>query len=301
MRPQACSILLVLIVLLSAPFLHLTYALSSTGKQTPTSAWQHCLIQYAHDIDIHPALLRAIVQAESAGHPWAFGWTDRTGGRHSYTARGQEEAAALLLRLLNTAANVDIGLAQINSQHLTWLATHHEIHPHDLLSPCVNLRASSLILHTKLQRHGHTWMAIAGYNGSTRYIQTIWNQFCRRAPHQSCLAGRAAPPPPSAPLPLTFAGREAEAIPDQATAQIVWQSRLERDRILAPASSQIGIDTLRAILVITIALLCGGIGLALILALGARLVLLAVYIVREGLHLLRRQQLTHRRMSDWHA
>jgi len=74
MRPQACAILLVLIVLLSAPFLHLTYALSSTGKQAPTSAWQHCLIQYAHDIDIHPALLRAIVQAESAGHPWAFGW-----------------------------------------------------------------------------------------------------------------------------------------------------------------------------------------------------------------------------------
>jgi len=301
MRPQTYAIILVLIVLLSVPFPPLTHSLPPQREQAATPTWQHCLIQYAHDIDIHPVLFRAIVQAESAAHPWAFGWTDRTGRRHSYTARGHAEAAALLLRLINTTANVDIGLAQINSQHLTWLATHHEIYPQDLLSPCVNLRASSLILDTKLQRHGHTWMAIAGYNGSTAYIQRIWNQFCRRTPDQNCLAGRAAPPLPSTPLPLTSAGREAEALPDQAMAHIVLQTRVVRDRIRVPDPPQIGSDTLRAILVTAIALLCGGIGLVLILALGARLVLLAVHIVQEGIHRLRRQQMTHRRMSDWRA
>ena len=53
----------------------------------------------------------------------------------------------------------------------------------------------------------------------------------------------------------------------------------------APATRTFDLLNVRALLVVTLALLCGGIGLLLILALGGRLVLLAVYIVREGLYI----------------
>ena len=74
----------------------------------------------------------------------------------------------MLLRLLQTAPNVDIGIAQISSQHLGWLARHHQIQPRDLLEPCVNLCASSLILHTTIQKHGRTWRPLPATTGRPR-------------------------------------------------------------------------------------------------------------------------------------
>lgn len=271
-----------------------------------TASWQQCLVHYAQSLAINPDLFHAIVQTESAGHPWTLGWTDQPGRRHSYIARRQEDAAGMLHRLLKTASNVDIGIAQISSQHLDWLARHHHIQPHDLLEPCVNLYASSLILHTAIQKHGRTWKAIAGYNGSTAYIPAVWKHFCQRAPDSGCSSGRSAPPLPSTPLPPAYDRGIVETQRHTGGRSITWNSRpfgtqlaFQRSQLENPATDIFDLLNLRALLVVTPALLCGGLGLLLILALGGRLVLLAVYILREGLHSLRRQRATHRHLTAW--
>ena len=306
MRRQACAaISLMLLLTLPSP-LYLTYAQASREAPVTTAPWQPCLIHYAQSLAIDPDLFQAIVQTESSGHPWALGWTDQMGRRHSYIARRQKDAAGMLLRLLPTAPNVDIGIAQISSQHLDWLARHHHIQPHDLLEPCVNLYASSLILHTAIQKHGRTWKAIAGYNGSTAYIPAVWKHFCQRAPDSGCSSGRSAPPLPSTPLPPAYDRGIVETQRHTGGRSITWNSRpfgtqlaFQRSQLENPATDIFDLLNLRALLVVTPALLCGGIGLLLILALGGRLVLLAVYILREGLHSLRRQRATHRHLTAW--
>ena len=281
-------------------------ALAQTTPEAPLTeaSWQQCLIHYAQALAIDPDLFHAIVQTESAGHPWALGWTDQTGRRHSYAARRQEDAVAMLLRLLQTAPNVDIGIAQISSQHLGWLARHHQIQSRDLLEPCVNLYASSLILQTSIQKHGRTWRAVAGYNGSTAYIPAVWKHFCQRAADAGCSSGRSTPPLPSAPLPPPYDRDTVEMQRNTGGTPISWkisavgrQLSFQRPHLEETATHTLDLLNVRALLVVTLALLCGGIGLLLILALGGRLVLLAVYIVREGLYMLRRQRAAHHRLT----
>ena len=87
-------------------------------------------------------------------------------------------------------------------------------------------------------------------------------------------------------------------------APILWKSSpvgrpltFQRPRLDETATRTFELPNVRALLVVTLALLCGGIGLVLMLALGGRLVLLAVYIVREGLYMLRRQRAAHHRLT----
>ena len=77
------------------------------------------------------------------------------------------------------------------------------------------------------------------------------------------------------------------------------QLSFQRPHLEETATHTFDLLNVRALLVVTLALLCGGIGLLLILALGGRLVLLAVYIVREGLYNLRRQRAAHHRLTAW--
>ncbi len=306
MRHQACAaISLMLLLTLPSP-LYPTYAQASREVPVTIAPWQQCLIQYAQALAIDPDLFHAIVQTESAGHPWALGWTDQTGRRHSYIARRQEDAAGMLHRLLRTASNVDIGIAQISSQHLGWLALHHQIRSHDLLEPCVNLYVASLILHTTIQKHGRTWRAVAGYNGSTAYIPAVWKHFCQHATDSGCSSGRSAPPLPSTPLPRPYERQIGDTPRDTSGRPITWNSRpvstsltFKRPHLDEPATHTFDLLNLRALLVATFALLCGGIGLLLILALGGRLVLLAVYILREGVYSLHRQRAAHRHLTAW--
>ena len=277
MRRQAyAAISLTLFLILPASP---SQTLAQTKPEAPLTgaSWQQCLIHYAQTLAIDPDLFHAIVQTESAGHPWALGWTDQTGRRHSY---------------------------QISSQHLGWLARHHQIQSRDLLEPCVNLYASSLILQTSIQKHGRTWRAVAGYNGSTAYIPAVWKHFCQRAADAGCSSGRSTPPLPSAPLPPPYDRDTVEMQRNTGGTPISWkispvsrQRSFQRPHLEETATHTFDLLNVRALLVVTLALLCGGIGLLLILALGGRLVLLAVYIVREGLYMLRRQRAAHHRLT----
>ncbi len=298
----AATPLTILLLLLASPPLNL--ARQQPEDQVRAASWQQCLIHYAQTLAIDPDLFQAIIQTESAGHPWALGWSDQTGRRHSHVARRHEDAVAMLLRLLQTSPNVDIGIAQISSQHLGWLARLHQIQPRNLLDPCVNLYASSLILHTTIQKHGHTWRAVAGYNGSIAYIAAVWKHFCQRAADAGCSSGRSTPPLPSAPLPPPYDRDTVEMQRNTGGTPISWkispvgrQLSFQRPHLEETATHTFDLLNVRALLVVTLALLCGGIGLLLILALGGRLVLLAVYIVREGLYMLRRQRAAHHRLT----
>jgi hypothetical protein len=105
-------------------------------------------------------------------------------------------------------AHFDAGLVQVNSRNITRLARQRGLQPVEVLDPCINVSFSAQILEEQLARHGHTWHAIAGYNGSKDYIPLVWTTLCRIHSYADCpppgtVADRPHPPAPSEPLRLT--------------------------------------------------------------------------------------------------
>jgi hypothetical protein len=190
-----------LLILLSWPAL---------GHTMPTSSsWDRCLHEQATALHLDPALLRAIILTESNGHPWAIGWTDSRGYRHSVFPTNQEEAAHLISSLQRANRTFDTGLMQLNSIHFPRLVTARGLTPHDLLHPCTNIHLAGQILRENLERHGFIWRAIAGYNGSvgsTKYTDLVWDNLCRQDRSRACQTTAAAHaaqrPTPTDPLTL---------------------------------------------------------------------------------------------------
>ncbi len=192
-------------------------SLYAAYPHTVGQTWTQCLDTAAKRIQINPVLLHAIVHTESREHPWAFGWTDREGIHHSWYATSLPQARAMFAHLSRIQAHLppahahfDVGLTQLNSRNITRLARQFDIRPVEVLDPCVNLTFSTQILEEQLDRHGYTWQAIAGYNGSTSYIPLVWTNLCRVHPYPDCpaagaLAARPHPPAPTDPLRLTRA------------------------------------------------------------------------------------------------
>lgn len=183
---------------------------AATAAPLVQQPWTQCLETEARGIGIHPQLLQAIVHVESRAQPYAFGWTDSRGARHTWTATTSEDATLFLHRLLKTQHNFDAGLAQINVQNIPRLTKQLGIHPLQILDPCTNLTLSAIILKEAVTKHGYTWRAIAAYNGSTDYIPLVWTHLCRVHRYPDCpatgtLAARAHPPVPTDPLRLTRA------------------------------------------------------------------------------------------------
>jgi hypothetical protein len=79
-------------------------------------------------------------------------------------------------------------LAQVNSKNIARLAKPLDVQPTDLLQPCTNLKVASYVLREQLDRHGYTWRAIAGYNGSLPYINLVWQNLCQRHTTTLCPA-----------------------------------------------------------------------------------------------------------------
>ena len=75
----------------------------------------------------------------------------------------------------------DIGLMQINSAWLPFLA-RHGLQEKDLYDPCVNLLVAAWILSHNFQRLGHTTQGLGAYNAATpwkreRYARKILQTF----------------------------------------------------------------------------------------------------------------------------
>jgi hypothetical protein len=170
------------------PFSPVTFArpsVPSSQRSPSTGSWDGCLVNEARDAGIHPSLLRALVQVESGGTPYAFGWYDEKGVRHQYMTTQYAEALVHFDRLETQGLRYDVGLAQINSRNLPVLHDRLGIAPTQALNPCNNLKLSGYILREKIRQHGPTWNAMAHYNGvgpqTHVYAQKVRLAYCRRA------------------------------------------------------------------------------------------------------------------------
>ncbi len=181
--------------------LTMVIALSCTDALALPPSWDRCLQREAQHLHLPADLLRALVYTESRNHPFAMAWTDRMGQRHSMYPNTVHEARQLMTRLLRRHQRFDAGLGQVNSIH------HFRVHhPSDLLAPCTNLHVAGLVLRENLDRHGYTWQALAGYNGSvgsTNYIELVHQNLCRQ-PNPWCDGSSLTirtHPAPTDPLP----------------------------------------------------------------------------------------------------
>lgn len=89
---------------------------------------------------VAPETLAAIAWTESRFDPLAIGVN--RGPRPGRRARNAADAARIARGLLARGANLDLGVAQINSANLPWLGLSVE----DVFDPCRNLAAASGVL-----------------------------------------------------------------------------------------------------------------------------------------------------------
>ena len=152
---------------------------------TPGGDWDACLLHEAREAGLHPSLLRAMVQVESGGTPYAFGWYDDIGVRQQYKTTHYVDALMHFHALQAEGIRFDVGLVQVNSKNLSILHDRIGIAPTQALNPCDNLKLSGYILREKIRQHGPTWNAIAHYNGigtqTHVYAMKVRTAYCHRA------------------------------------------------------------------------------------------------------------------------
>ena len=141
----------------------------SSSRETYWYLNHRCIHQAAHQYQVSPYLLEAIVHVESEGNALAVGVNGP--GQGEFPGRlSYREAAELVTRLWKEGANFDVGLGQINSTNLE----QYRVHPIYLLDPCVNLQWAAFVLRQKIDLFGNNWVAIGRYNGSKRLTQYVW-------------------------------------------------------------------------------------------------------------------------------
>ncbi|BEV16245.1 lytic transglycosylase domain-containing protein [Herbaspirillum sp. DW155] len=111
--------------------------LAGAGSAGLARATDLCFEQAGQRYGVSPLILQAIAQQESGMNPRAL-HRNRNGTR-------------------------DIGLMQINSSWLGFLARYH-ISEADLLDACTNIHVGAWILGSNFQRMGVSWEAIGAYN-----------------------------------------------------------------------------------------------------------------------------------------
>ena len=95
---------------------------------------QECAPQVA------PVTMAAIVQTESSGWPWTINVNGLPGGSMRFSTK--QAAIAAAARYIRMGYKVDMGLAQVDSENLSWLSLSVQ----QVFSPCANLRAAQRIL-----------------------------------------------------------------------------------------------------------------------------------------------------------
>jgi soluble lytic murein transglycosylase-like protein len=121
----------------------------------PLHSLAHCFQEAASRYRVPTALLIAVARHESSGQPSAV---------H-----------------LNPNGSRDIGLMQINSNWLPFLA-RHGVQEKDLFDPCVNVLVGAWIMSQNFQRHGYNTQGLGAYNAVTpwkreRYARQILQSF----------------------------------------------------------------------------------------------------------------------------
>ncbi|HIO69215.1 MAG TPA: hypothetical protein EYG58_01530 [Nitrospirales bacterium] len=169
--------------------LHLSLAGPVYSASNDSREWEVCLAISAKKVGVPATLLHAIVDVESNGHPWTFGFRKENGQWASRYLDDRQTAEKFLRYLWKAQLYFDAGLAQISSQNLERFWRTKGISPLDALEPCTNLQLAAIVLGEQIKKHGYTWGAIAGYNGSVKYIPRVWKALCQRQPMAGCPRG----------------------------------------------------------------------------------------------------------------
>lgn len=98
---------------------------------------------------IDPIVAQAIVRTESSFNPFAIGVN--SGSRISQP-QNYNQAVVTAKQLIKDGANIDLGLAQINSNNLNWLQLSIE----EAFNPCSNLKAMQVVYNHCYARAGNT-------------------------------------------------------------------------------------------------------------------------------------------------
>lgn len=95
---------------------------------------------------VAPTTTQAIIRVESGGNPLAIGDNNL---RKSFSPGSKREAVSLATQLIARGHSVDLGLMQINSQHLAPMRLSLD----DVFDPCRNVGAGTVILSGFYQRY----------------------------------------------------------------------------------------------------------------------------------------------------
>ena len=88
----------------------------------------------------HPDTVKAIIQVESAGNPYAIGVN--FGGSNNKRPTNAIEAGQIARKLIAKGKNIDMGLMQINSVSMRRFG----LSPEAMFDPCTNIRVGTKIL-----------------------------------------------------------------------------------------------------------------------------------------------------------
>jgi type IV secretion system protein VirB1 len=121
---------------------------------------------------VHPATTQAIIEVESGGHSLAI--HDNI-SRSSFRPSTKEEAVRIASDLIRKGHSVDMGLMQINSQHLR----KKDLDLEQLFEPCYNIKTGTKILAEFYNHHRRNnpqepddiilLKALSSYNTGTPY------------------------------------------------------------------------------------------------------------------------------------
>lgn len=89
--------------------------------------------------NVHPAIVNTIAKTESSFNPFAIGVNK--GSSLKRQPQSYSEAVTVAKQLLKNGANIDMGLAQINSSNMQWLNLSVE----QAFNPCSNLKAMQTV------------------------------------------------------------------------------------------------------------------------------------------------------------
>lgn len=130
--------------------------------------------------EVAPVTMAAIVQTESGGWPWTIDVNGLPDGSMHFN--DQQAAVTAAVRYIRMGYKVDMGIAQVDSENLSWLG----LSVTNVFNPCANLQAAQRILVGAYHQAGANGAqsldgAFQAYNsgntsGDGHYAQVVYRQ-----------------------------------------------------------------------------------------------------------------------------
>lgn len=115
---------------------------STLAAHLTAAAIEAVVAQCSAGYSVNPTTMRAVVQHESGGHPWAVG--NNTNGQRFF-ARTKEEAVSYVRQAIARGHSVDTGLAQFNTHNMR-LPSFRGMSVEQLFDPCTSVKIGAHIL-----------------------------------------------------------------------------------------------------------------------------------------------------------